>query len=224
MQGEREQGAAGPRLTPPVDIIDLTSIGYRVLGVDEMPTKRRVSPDEQRSTIVLEGSREVGGIDAVIRATEKNETPTPDAPRVAVEPNGALAGGNVVLGQVVGRSPDGTPLVTLPGGESAPCEASSTVEIGDGDVGTAAALLVGPGTRPVVLGLLRTTLPPRTPCVEVSADGQRLVLSAGQEIELRCGSASITLTRDGRIRLRGVQILSRATGVNRIFGGSVQIN
>lgn len=41
---------------------------------------------------------------------------------------------------------------------------------------------------------------------------------------LRCGKASITLTRSGKIILRGTYISSRSSGVIRIKGGSVQIN
>ena len=60
--------------------------------------------------------------------------------------------------------------------------------------------------------------------VEVKLDGQQLVLSAEQEIVLRCGEASITLTRAGKVLIRGAYLLSRSSGVNRIKGGSVQIN
>ena len=42
--------------------------------------------------------------------------------------------------------------------------------------------------------------------------------------ELRCGKASITLTRAGKVLIRGAYLLSRSSGVNRIKGGSVQIN
>jgi hypothetical protein len=55
-------------------------------------------------------------------------------------------------------------------------------------------------------------------------DGQRLVLEGKDEIVLRCGEASITLNKNGKISIRGKYLLSRATGVNRILGGSVQVN
>jgi hypothetical protein len=60
--------------------------------------------------------------------------------------------------------------------------------------------------------------------VEVEADGERLVVSAREQLVLRCGKASITLTRAGRVIIRGESLLSRSSGVNRIKGGSVQIN
>jgi hypothetical protein len=52
----------------------------------------------------------------------------------------------------------------------------------------------------------------------------RLVLVANREIVLQVGKASITLTQAGKIILRGTYVLSRSSGVNRIKGGSVQIN
>jgi hypothetical protein len=58
----------------------------------------------------------------------------------------------------------------------------------------------------------------------VETDGERLVFSAEKEIVLRCGESSITLTRAGKILIRGAYVLTRSSGVNRIQGGSVQIN
>jgi hypothetical protein len=55
-------------------------------------------------------------------------------------------------------------------------------------------------------------------------DGRRVTFDAKEEIVLRCGKASITLTRTGKVLIRGVHLLSRSSGVNRIKGGSVQIN
>jgi hypothetical protein len=59
---------------------------------------------------------------------------------------------------------------------------------------------------------------------EVSVDGRRITFNAKEEIELRCGKASIILTRAGKIIIRGAYLLNRSSGVNRIKGGSVQIN
>jgi hypothetical protein len=60
--------------------------------------------------------------------------------------------------------------------------------------------------------------------VELRLDKQKFVFTAEQEIVLRCGKASITLTRAGKVLIRGAYILNRSSGVNRIKGGSVQIN
>ena len=55
-------------------------------------------------------------------------------------------------------------------------------------------------------------------------DGKRVVLEGKEEIVLKCGDASITLTKAGKILIRGKYLLNRSTGVNRIMGGSVQVN
>lgn len=59
---------------------------------------------------------------------------------------------------------------------------------------------------------------------EIEIDGRRMVFTAQQEIVLRCGKSSITLTRAGKIIISGEYVVSRSSGVNRIRGGSVQIN
>ena len=55
-------------------------------------------------------------------------------------------------------------------------------------------------------------------------DGDRLTLSAEREIVLKCGKSSITLTRAGKVILKGAYVSTHSTGVNRLKGGSVQIN
>jgi hypothetical protein len=90
------------------------------------------------------------------------------------------------------------------------------------------ALVIAEGnmTQPVIIGLIRTDLSvtAETSPVEAHVDGQRVVLSAQKEIVLKCGKASITLTRAGKVLIRGAYLLSRSSGVNRIKGGSVQMN
>ena len=58
----------------------------------------------------------------------------------------------------------------------------------------------------------------------VEADGQRLEVVARDEVVLRCGEASITLRRNGRIVIKGAYVETRARGTNRIKGGNVLIN
>lgn len=59
---------------------------------------------------------------------------------------------------------------------------------------------------------------------DVRIDGERVTFDAKNEIVLRCGKSSITLTRAGKVVIRGAYLLNRSSGVNRIKGGSVQIN
>lgn len=60
--------------------------------------------------------------------------------------------------------------------------------------------------------------------LEARVDGKRVLLEGSEEIVLRCGEASITMRRDGKIVIRGTHLLSRSKWTNRIKGGSVQIN
>src|SRR5690606_21602326 len=83
--------------------------------------------------------------------------------------------------------------------------------------------------RPIVIGVLRPRVSgPAAPGpghpVEALVDGTRVVVDAQDEIVLRCGKASITLRRNGRVVIRGTYVETRSEGVNRIKGGSVQIN
>lgn len=59
---------------------------------------------------------------------------------------------------------------------------------------------------------------------EFQIDGDTVVFNAKQSIVLRCGEASITLQSDGKVVIRGIHVISHAKGVNRIRGGSVQLN
>ncbi len=58
----------------------------------------------------------------------------------------------------------------------------------------------------------------------ILADGNKLVFEAKEQIVLKCGESSITLTQSGEVLIRGKYLLNRATDVNRIMGGSVQVN
>ncbi len=59
---------------------------------------------------------------------------------------------------------------------------------------------------------------------DVIIDGERITFDVKEQIVLKCGKASITLTRAGKMLIRGTYLLNRSSGVNRIKGGSVQIN
>jgi hypothetical protein len=41
---------------------------------------------------------------------------------------------------------------------------------------------------------------------------------------LRCGEASITLTKAGKILIRGTYVLSRSSGVNMVKGATIHLN
>jgi hypothetical protein len=136
----------------------------------------------------------------------------------------------VVIGLLMGFDQAGAPLVLYPGNASEEAvPARTTARLAPADVGCSVALLFEDGNlvRPVVIGRIlhpeREPAPQRPPA-RAQIDGERVELAAAREIVLRCGKASITLTRAGKILLRGAYIFSRSTGVNKIKGGSVQLN
>lgn len=137
-----------------------------------------------------------------------------------------------VRGVIVGIAAGGEPMIDFCANPTgAPVPAASTINIQPNDIGREAILLFEDGdpSRPILLGLLQRDIPVQEPdkkrkSVEASDDGQRLILTADQEIVLRCGEASITLTRIGKVLIRGAYLLSRSTGPNRIKGGSIHLN
>jgi phage baseplate assembly protein gpV len=86
----------------------------------------------------------------------------------------------------------------------------------------------GDPAKPIVMGVLRDAagwpLDDQPGTVQVDADGERLVVRARTQLVLRCGRASITLTSAGKVLVEGTYVSSRSTGVNRIKGGSIQLN
>lgn len=136
------------------------------------------------------------------------------------------------VGRLVGFTPAGRPLIRLPPpAPDPPLQARSACALAPADLGAAVVLAFENGDRekPIILGRIQ---PPAAPGVEggaavpveASLDGERVILTARKEIVLRCGKASITLTRAGKVLIRGAYLLSRSSGANRIKGGSVQIN
>ncbi|HKM56274.1 MAG TPA: hypothetical protein VJY33_22910, partial [Isosphaeraceae bacterium] len=51
-----------------------------------------------------------------------------------------------------------------------------------------------------------------------------LIFEAKQSLTLKCGEGSITLRGDGKILIKGKDLVSRAQRMNRIKGGAVAIN
>ncbi len=172
---------------------------------------------------------------------------------LVLQPETELAAGEVVIGQLEGLSSAGEPLVNFSqnlAGEAIP--AMSTLPVNLGHAGRQVALLFTQGDlrNPLIIGLIHSplqslidgfqiepasgeidqqptseseTVNPGTD-INATIDGKRVVLEGREEVVLKCGEASITLTKAGKILIRGKYILNRSTGVNRILGGSVQVN
>jgi hypothetical protein len=58
----------------------------------------------------------------------------------------------------------------------------------------------------------------------LSVDGEAVVLEASKEIVLRCGKSSILLRKNGKIVVKGTEIISRSSGNNKLKGATVNIN
>ncbi len=86
------------------------------------------------------------------------------------------------------------------------------------------ALLHEPSPTPLLDALLEPDpISPRLPA-EARVDGRRVVLEGQDEVVLQCGEASITLRRNGKIVIHGVNVETRARGAHRIKAGTVDIN
>jgi hypothetical protein len=127
------------------------------------------------------------------------------------------------VGQIVRVSPNGEILVDYPGNEAGPIRARMT--LGALERTAKSVLLVfenGDPRLPIIVGMIRDR------AVELSVahtdPGDEFVLEARKNILLVCGKSSIRLQKDGRIILKGVKILSRASESNKIRGASVEIN
>lgn len=147
------------------------------------------------------------------------------------------------VGSIAAVDEAGRARVTFPGSHGVPVTARSILdaparagEHPDALVGTPVLLVFeeGDAHRPIIVGLLRDALRPEPVRPELSLDldknrdvvidGERLVLDAKQEVLLRCGKSTILLRRDGKVLIRGTHLVSRASGPNRIKGGSVSLN
>ena len=127
--------------------------------------------------------------------------------------------GAALVGRVVAIEANGDVLVDFRGNELGPIRArvatNETLERKDEPV----LLLFENGDRglPIVVGVPREGARRREP-------KRRLVLEAAEEITIACGKSSITLRRDGRVVIKGAELVSRASGTNKVRGATVQIN
>ena len=138
----------------------------------------------------------------------------------------------VRVGLLVGMRDDGrTPLVIFAGQQgSAAVAARTTIDLQGSHVGRDVVLMFEDGDprQPIVMGSLATKegwpSAERPGQVEVDVDGERLLVTAKDQLVLRCGKATITLTKDGKVLIQGTYVSTRSSGVMRIKGGSVQLN
>jgi hypothetical protein len=158
------------------------------------------------------------------------------------------------LGKLVEWSSGRAPRVDFEGNEHGPLPARSTIPLDPNTIlaaiqderGVLLTFEDGKPNAPIITGLLQPIVefdePPEVwhdaepdetdeqpedgaiALPEARVDGKRVEIEAADEIVLRCGQASIVLRRNGRVVIRGTYVETRSRGVNRIKGGSVEIN
>lgn len=110
--------------------------------------------------------------------------------------------------------------------------ARSTIVLRRDMIGAQVVLMFegGKPERPIILGVIQdqkdtaSALSAAPAPLHAQVDDERIVLSAEREIVLRCGDASIMLTRAGKVIIKGNYIISRSTGYNKIKGSTIDIN
>ncbi len=146
------------------------------------------------------------------------------------------------IGRIVGVNDSGSVLVDFPGNCLGPLVARATASAKAetsriGDPSGREVLLVFENRNPqlpiiidTIYSLIDEIAGPAVVDLEVekpqdvTIDGKRISFEAEHEIVLRCGKASITLTRAGKVLIKGEYVLSHAAGENRIRGASTSIN
>lgn len=137
--------------------------------------------------------------------------------------------GGVVIGELAGFDPSGAPLVCF-GGRARAVRALALKILDETWIGRALALqfVADDPARPVILGPLvepeLTQEPTPEQTQEPTQEDGVEELCAERKLTLRCGEASLTLTHDGKVLIRGTYVSSRSSGMQRIRGGTVCIN
>lgn len=146
----------------------------------------------------------------------------------------------VKTGKIVNIDPSGSVFINFKDNRQGPIRARLTSAAAESinkandwiDTAVLVAFEENDISRPVIIDVIRDRIAPdpssmdleRNHLDDVQIDGETITFDAKKQIVLRCGKSSITLTRAGKVLIRGAYLLNRSSGVNRIKGGSVHIN
>jgi hypothetical protein len=152
----------------------------------------------------------------------------------------AVAGALPVVGRLAGTNGQGDILVAYGDKAAVPAKLVAGLDrkvLGHHEERGREALLLfeqGDPQRPIIIALMENRLESlisfelpseeRSRPEEAVLDGKRVTIEAEQEVVLKCGQGSIEIRSDGRIIIKGTDILSRSSGRQRIRGASVNIN
>jgi hypothetical protein len=125
----------------------------------------------------------------------------------------------IAIGMIFGVDTDGNILVSRSLLEP-PLTAQCLCIITPADIDRQCALMFenGNASHPIVIGLLHQ------PVLTLNSIAEQHDIQATEKIELQCGKASLTLSADGKIEMRGTKIVTHSTGLNHIRGASVKLN
>ncbi|MCP4349975.1 MAG: hypothetical protein GY795_31220 [Desulfobacterales bacterium] len=59
---------------------------------------------------------------------------------------------------------------------------------------------------------------------DITINNKKIIIEADDEIQLKCGKGMILIDKQGKIVIRGTNLISRSSGANKIKGASVNIN
>lgn len=137
----------------------------------------------------------------------------------------------IIIGLFIGTNDVGEALVAFADNpKETAMPARSTIEVSNSDIGKDVALMFENGDLkcPLIIGFIQksghTQNEKQRQEYSVSLDDEEIILSAKKNITLKCGKSSITLTSAGKILIKGTYLSNSSTGVNRIRGGSIQLN
>jgi hypothetical protein len=134
----------------------------------------------------------------------------------------------IVVGLLADLDSDGVPQVDYPGNPFGLLPARAVVRVKKDAAGQEVTLMFDEGdpSRPIIMGVLQKPIPTdaRAGPLHMRVDGETVTITADNEIVLQCGKATLMLSKEGKVTIRGTYLLSRSSGVNRIQGGSIELN
>jgi hypothetical protein len=152
---------------------------------------------------------------------------------------GRLGSRSIQRGRVAATNGDGTITIAGADGSLLPCEILVTASADSTDFVAGDEVLVWRASEEaecnVVLGKIRRApIGPMTSSSSQTMDypmaderveaPDELVFEAKHSLTLRVGDGSITIREDGKILIKGKDLVSHAQRMNRIKGGAVSIN
>jgi hypothetical protein len=156
---------------------------------------------------------------------------------IAAEPDATFS---PRIGRLAGSNDKSEILVEFDGALPRPAKLLAGIKgselIGEQQRGREVLLVFEKGDplQPIIIGLMENPIEEMV-SFDVSAgkakevkdiliDGRRIIIKAEEEILLECGRGSVLVRKDGKITIKGTDLLSRSSGPHRIRGASVKIN